>query len=62
MRASLFVSLMLMMSPAISDDLFLQASGAESTVSSQRYAVTRTFDGNGPGFEAGLSHFNGDDA
>lgn len=62
MRAWMLVCTMLMMSPALSDDLFLQASGAESTVSSQRYGVTRTFNGNGPGFEAGLSHFNGEDA
>lgn len=62
MRAWIVIGALLMLSPAMADDLFLQASGAESTVSSQRYSVTRTFNGNGPNFEAGLSHFNGEGA
>lgn len=58
MRAWLAVCAMLMTAPAIADDVFLQASGAESTVNSQRYSVTRTMHGNGPGLEVGLSHFD----
>lgn len=61
MRALLVICPLLWMSPAVADDLFLQASGARSTISSQQYAVTRTFDGDGgPGFEAGVLHFNGE--
>lgn len=62
MRAWLICSAILIATPAMADDLFLAASGAQSTVDSQRYSVTRTFNGNGPGFEAGLSHFNGEGA
>lgn len=60
MRLVLMICPLLYATSAAADDLFLQASGAWSTVSSQRYAITRTFDGDGPGFEAGLSHFDGD--
>ena len=48
--------------PVQADDLFLQASGAQGTVDSQRLAVTRTFSGDGPAFEAGVSHFSGEDS
>ncbi len=62
MRRQLVLCVMLMTSQAAADDLYLQASGAESTVSSQRYSVTRTFNGSGSGVEAGLSYFNGSGA
>lgn len=62
MRPWLLLCAILVTTPATADDVFLQASGAHSTVDSQRFSVTRTFNGSGPGFEAGLSHFNGEGA
>lgn len=60
MRPWLSVCAVLIALPAAADDLFLQASGAQSIVDNQRFSVTRTFSDDGRGFEAGVSHFNGD--
>lgn len=60
MRLCLAIVALLTAIPSAADDLFLQASHARSTVDSQRLSIMRTFSGDGPGFEAGLSHFNGD--
>lgn len=62
MRPWRLLCVLLIATPAMADDLFLQASGAQSTVDSQRYSVTRTFNGSGPGVEVGLSRFNGEGA
>lgn len=48
--------------PVAADDLYLQASGADSTVDSRRVAIARTFRTESGGFEAGIEHFHGGDA
>lgn len=62
MRKWLLLAAILVVTPASADDLFLQASGAQSTADSHRFSVMRTFNGDGPGFETGLSHFDGEGA
>lgn len=53
------IVLVLTFNTAHADDLWLQASGAKSTVSSQQFVLTRTFNNaDAVDFEAGLSHFN----
>lgn len=60
MRSWLSFCAVLFAMPAAADDLFLQASRAQSTVDSQRFSISRTLNGDGPGFEVGVSHFDGE--
>ncbi|NNC77709.1 MAG: hypothetical protein HKN77_07070 [Woeseiaceae bacterium] len=61
--AALPLILLLASGAARSDDLWLQAASAKSTVASQQFGLTRTFNSDSPvSFETGLSHFNGSGA
>lgn len=60
MRPWLSICAVLIAMPAAADDLFLQASRAQSTVDSERFSVARTLNSDGIGIEAGVSHFSGE--